>query len=289
MQLPTPVPPSAGYRLSAGPVAVRRSSAPRESFVPTLRNAGTVRVALCVPLRGSEGIWGPSCIASAELATAELNAVRGVIGRPCELLTIDASEQSADIGSTLADLVDCGEIDALVGMHISSVRQRITAAVGGRLPYVYTCLYEGGESTPGLYAIGETAGQQLRPSIAWLAMQRQCKRWMLVGNDYVWPRVSHEIARRCVAESHGEVVAEAFVPFGADDYSQVFDVLRKHRCDAVLVSIVGQDAVEFNRAFARAGLQRTVLRLSCAIEENQLLAIGADCTEDLHVALGALG
>ena len=158
--------------------------------------------------------------------------------------------------------VDNGEVDALVGMHISSVRQRITAAVGGRLPYVYTCLYEGGESTPGLYAIGETAGRQLRPSIAWLATQRQRKRWMLVGNDYVWPRVSHEIARRCVAESHGQVVAEAFVTFGADDYSQVFDILRKQRRDAVLVSIVGQDAVEFNRAFARAGLQRAVLRLS---------------------------
>ena len=56
----------------------------------------------------------------------------------------------------------------------------------------------------------------------------------------------------------------------------------------MLVSIVGQDAVEFNRAFARAGLQGAVLRLSCAIEENQLLAlaIGADCTDDLHVALG---
>jgi urea transport system substrate-binding protein len=286
MQLLTHLSPLAGNRLSAGLPMVRRSSAPREAFVPVLRNASTVRVALCVPLRGSEGIWGPSCIASAELATAELNAVRGIIGRPCELLTIDASEQSAGIGDTLAELVDSGEIDALVGMHISSVRQRITAAVGGRLPYVYTCLYEGGESTPGLYAIGETAEQQLRPSIAWLATQRQRKRWMLVGNDYVWPRVSHEIARRCVADSHGEVVAEAFVPFGADDYSQVFDTLRKHRCDAVLVSIVGQDAVEFNRAFARAGLQRTVLRLSCAIEENQLLAIGADCTEDLHVALG---
>lgn len=281
-----PLSSNAGQRLSAGPVVVRRSPAPREPFVPVLRNGSTVRVALCVPLRGSEGIWGPSCVASAELATAELNALRGIIGRPCDLLTIDASEQSTDIGDTLAELIDGGEIDALVGMHISSVRQRITAAVGGRLPYVYTCLYEGGESTPGLYAIGETAERQLRPSIAWLATHRQRKRWMLVGNDYVWPRVSHAIARKCVAESHGEVVAEAFVPFGADDYSQVFDTLRKHRCDAVLVSIVGQDAVEFNRAFASAGLQHHVLRLSCAIEENQLLAIGADCSEDLHVALG---
>jgi urea transport system substrate-binding protein len=158
--------------------------------------------------------------------------------------------------------------------------------VGGRLPYVYTGLYEGGDTTPGLYAIGETAARQLRPSIAWLATHRKCKRWMLVGNDYIWPRVSHEIARRCVAASGGEVLAEAFVPFGAEHYSQVLDRLRNPRCDAVLVSMVGQDAVEFNRAFARAGLHRTVLRLSCAIEENQLLAIGAQASHDLHVALG---
>ena len=237
-------------------------------------------------MRGREGIWGPSCLASAELAAAELNAQGGIAGRPCELLPIDACDESPDIEDTLLELVDDGEVDALVGMHISSVRQRITGAVGGRLPYVYTCLYEGGESTPGLYAIGETAARQLRPSIAWLAERRQCRRWMLVGNDYVWPRVSHGIARQCIADAGGEVVAEAFVPFGADDYSRVFDSLRKTRCDAVLVSIVGQDAVDFNRAFARAGLQRRVLRLSCAIEENQLLAIGAEGTEDLHVALG---
>ena len=109
---------------------------------------------------------------------------------------------------------------------------------------------------------------------------------MLVGNDYVWSRVSHRIAQTCIAESGGEVVAQTFVPFGADDYAEVLDQLRKSRADAVLISMVGQDAVNFNRAFARAGLATRVLRLSCAIEENQLLAIGADNTENLHVALG---
>lgn len=237
-------------------------------------------------MNGCEGIWGPSCLAAAELAAAELNARNGIVGRSCELLALDAASASSDIEERLIDLVDAGEIDALVGMHISSVRQRITAAVGGRLPYIYTCVYEGGESTPGTYAIGETAQAQLQPSIAWLAEHRKCKRWMLVGNDYVWPRVSHAIARRCIADSSGEVCAEATVPFGTGDYSQVFDTLRERRCDAVLVSLVGQDAVDFNRAFARCGLHRRVLRLSCAIEENQLLAIGADCSEDLHVALG---
>jgi ABC-type branched-subunit amino acid transport system substrate-binding protein len=235
---------------------------------------------------GSAGIWGPSCLASARLAEAELNQSAGIDGRPCELTIVDASDESPDVEATLIDLVQGGQVDALVGMCISSVRQRIVGAVGGSIPFVYTCLYEGGEATPGLYAIGETSQRQLRPSIAWLSARHTLRRWMLVGNDYVWPRVSHRIARACIAESGGEVVAEAFVPFAVDDYSEVLDEIRKCRADAVLISMVGQDAIEFNRAFARAGLAPRVLRLSCAIEENQLLAMGAENTDNLHVALG---
>ncbi|MEO7854405.1 MAG: substrate-binding domain-containing protein [Rubrivivax sp.] len=250
------------------------------------RRSGEFRIALCAPLRGPEGIWGPSCLASARLAQAELNRWSGIAGRPCELHIVDASEETSDIAATLLDLVDGGQVDALVGMCISSVRQRIVRAVGGRVPFVYTCLYEGGDHTPGLYAIGETAQRQLQPSIAWLSERAKATRWMLVGNDYVWPRVSHDIARRSIRAAGGQVVAETLLPFGAADYSQVVDTLRSTRADAVLISMVGQDAVDFNRAFARAGLQPHALRLSCAIEENQLLAIGADNTEGLYVAMG---
>ena len=243
------------------------------------------RVGLCVPMQGSAGIWGPSCLAAAQLAAAELNSGWGIRRRPCELVVVDASAESADLEATLTDLVDGAEVHALVGMCISSVRRRIVGAVGGRLPFVYPCLYEGGESTPGLFAIGETSARQLQPSIAWLHARGQVRRWMLAGHDYIWPRVSHSIARRCIARAGGEVVAEAVVPFGSTDYGEVFDQLRKSHADALLISMVGQDAVDFNRAFGAAGLARHVLRLSCAIEENQLLAIGSQHTENLHVAL----
>ena len=213
-------------------------------------------------------------------------AASGIGGRPCELLLVDASAESPDVERSLHELVDHGEVDALVGMCISSVRHRIVGAVGGRVPFVYPCLYEGGETTPNVYAIGETSARQLQPSIAWLSSRGLARRWMLIGHDYIWPRVSHRIARERIADLGGEVVAEAVMPWGCDDYGAVFDQLRKSRVDALLISMVGQEAVEFNRAFGRAGLSRQVLRLSCAIEENQLLAIGAAYTENLHVALG---
>jgi ABC-type branched-subunit amino acid transport system substrate-binding protein len=237
-------------------------------------------------MRGAAGIWGPSCLASARLAEHELNKDFGIGGQPCELVVVDASDESPDVGHRLRQLVDGGEVDALVGMCISSVRQRIVAAIGGRVPFVYTCLYEGGDAAPGLYAIGETAPRQLRPSIAWISRRRQARRWVLVGNDYVWPRVSHGFARRFIDDEGGQVVAETYLPFGVTDYEPVLDTIRRSRADAVLISMVGQDAVAFNRVFGATALAGRVMRLSCAIEENQLLAIGADNTENLHVVLG---
>jgi len=245
-----------------------------------------LNIALCVPLGGATGIWGPSALASAKLAVAELNKGAGISGRSCQLLTVDAADEAANIEATLMGLVESGEVDAIIGMHTSAVRQRILRAVGGHIPFVYTPLYEGGESTPGVFAIGETTVCQLRPAIDWLGQHRKPKRWLAVGNDYVWPRVSHRMARKYMADTGSELVSEIYVPVGTSDFSEVLDAIKVSRADAVLVSLVGQDAVDFNRAFGRHGLSRTVLRLSCAIGENELLGIGAENAEDLYVASG---
>jgi urea transport system substrate-binding protein len=245
-----------------------------------------LNIALCVPLGGATGIWGPSALASAKLAVAELNKGAGISGRSCQLLTVDAADEALSIESTLIGMVKAGEVDAIIGMHTSAVRQRILRAVGGHIPFVYTPLYEGGESTPGVFAIGETTACQLRPAIAWIGQNRKPKRWFAVGNDYVWPRVSHRMARQYMADAGSELVQEAYVPVGTSDYDEVLDAIKGSGADAVLVSLVGQDAVDFNRAFGRHGMSRSVLRLSCAIGENELLGIGAENAEDLYVASG---
>ena len=57
------------------------------------------------------------------------------------------------------------------------------------------------------------------------------------------------------------------------------------RADAVLLSLVGRDLVAFNREFARAGLDRRVVRLSGALEENGLYALGGDATGELYACM----
>jgi urea transport system substrate-binding protein len=243
-----------------------------------------LNIALCVPLGGLTGIWGPSALASAKLAVAELNRVSGIGGRTCRLLAVNADDDAPMLESVLADLVHSGEVDALVGMHTSHVRQRILSAIGGEIPFVYTPLYEGGECTPGVFAIGDTPARQLQPAIAWLAKHERPRRWAFLGNDYVWPHVSNRLARDYVARCGAVVVSEEYVPLHTVDFSERLASIRRSGADAVLLSLVGEDAIAFNRAFGEQGMGRSALRLSCAIEENELLAIGAQNTERLYVA-----
>jgi len=247
--------------------------------------ADRFRVGLLVPTCGSAGIWGPSCIASAQTAVAELNAARGIRGQEVDLILVDAAlEADGDLGQTVHEMIEFNEIDAIVGMHISALRQQLAKVVRGRVPYVYTPLYEGGEESPGVYAIGETPEDQLAPAIRSIARRHKVRNWALIGNDYVWPRASHHFAKQCIQAAGDNVVLEHYVPFGADHAGKLIDWLEASQTDALLLSLIGQDAVEFNRAFGASSLDRKIVRLSCAIEENCLLAIGADNAKRLYAS-----
>jgi ABC-type branched-subunit amino acid transport system substrate-binding protein len=90
-----------------------------------------------------------------------------------------------------------------------------------------------------------------------------------------------------VKETGGEVVDDLYLPLGANQFDAVLERLVRFKADALLLSLVGQDAIAFNREFGAANsLVRGMVRLSCAIEENGLLAIGAENTDGLYAAAG---
>lgn len=226
---------------------------------------------------GSAGLWAPSCIASAQVAVDELNKANGISGRPVQLIMVDtAIETNAPVEELIDSLIRSGSVDAIVGMHISAMRQRLSKVVQGRVPYIYTPLYEGGEHGKGIYAIGETPSQQLGPAMQHLQTQYRPKSWALIGNDYVWPRTSHAYAKTKLAKMGVGLSYEKYLPFGRPDFFREIEEIAAAGTEAVLISLVGQDAVQFNRNFGELGAHSSMIRLSCAIEENALLASGED-------------
>ncbi|NAZ85342.1 substrate-binding domain-containing protein [Kineococcus indalonis] len=247
------------------------------------RRRSHLRVGLVVPLRGPAGIFGPSCEAVAATAVRALNAT-GVLGRQVAVRVVDGGARPRDVAAEVDGLIRAGELDAVTGWHISAVRNALAPVTSGRVPYVYTSLYEGGEGRQGVFCSGETPARQIAPALRWLRDGRGVRRWFIVGDDYVWPRASVRVTHLFARQLGLEVSGTVFVPLGTRDFSAVLEHVGGSDAQGVLLYLVGQDAVQFNRAFAERGLHERLVRFSPLMEENMLLASGADATRDLFAS-----
>ena len=247
---------------------------------------GKLRIANFVGLSGPSGIWGPASINSSLLAASEINRRGGILGREIEIAFHDTGGDIDDVTQTASDIVASEGADIITGSHISAVRVALRKVVAGHIPYLYTPVYEGGERTPGVMAIGETPGMQWRPAIEWLANTKRAQRWYLIGSDYVWPWLSHKSIKKYIKDAGGCVLGEEFVPIGEHDHSRQLARIRAAKPDVVLITLIGADSIVFNRAFAEQGLGSRMLRLAGAMDETVLLGIGADNTEGLYCASG---
>jgi urea transport system substrate-binding protein len=207
-----------------------------------------LRIANFVGLSGPSGIWGPASINGTLLGVSEINRRGGILGREVEVAFHDTGGDINEVTQAASDIVASEDADLVMGSHISAVRVALRKVVAGRIPYLYTPVYEGGERTPGVMAIGETPGAQWRPAIEWLANTRQASNFYLIGSQ--------------------------------------IERIRAARPDVVLITLIGADSVVFNRAFAEQGLGSQMLRLAGAMDETVLLGIGADNTENLFCASG---
>jgi urea transport system substrate-binding protein len=248
--------------------------------------ADPVKVGILIPTSGPGGLFGPSSRNCAELAIDEVNAAGGILGRQVQPIFADVGGPPSDAVQAAQRIWRSQGAEAFIGMHSSAVRAALIGVFGGRVPYVYTPVYEGGECSSGTYVLGETPNQQLEPVIPWLSKQQKVARWYLIGNDYNWPRDTNAAAKQYIQAAGGSVVGEEYLPFTVDNFDANLGRIRSNNVDAVLVTLVGGASVSFNRAFASFGLHEKAIRLGTLIEENTLAGIGAENATRLFASGG---
>jgi urea transport system substrate-binding protein len=241
--------------------------------------ADEFKIGLFIALSGPASLFGPTQKASAELATEEINKAGGILGRQIKLIPTDAGGPPAESTKSAIRLMLEEKVDMLVGSHDSATREALVATIKGKVPYIYTPVYEGSECAFNTYVIADTPEQQIRPSVAYMMKDRGAKSVYLIGDDYVWPR-------KYIADNGGKVVAEEYVPFGAPNkFEEIVTRIKSAKPDMVLITLVGADNVNFNRTFAGFGLDKDIARLSLLLEENTLLGIGPDASNNLFSSM----
>lgn len=250
------------------------------------RSANPVRIGLLVNLSGVGAMYGPIARNCAEIAVSEINARGGIAGRSIDMVIGDAGAAPQEVVKTAVRMWTENKVEAFVAMHNSAVRVALVKAFAGRIPYVYTTIYEGGECSKGTYLLGTTPSQQLRPVIPWMRWKLGVKRWYLIGNDYNWPRGTNAKAKEYIASDGGQVVGEEYVPFDFDNFGAVIKRIRDSGADIALITLVGTSSIRFNQIFGQAGIGQSIARLSTYMDELTLVAIGANASTNLWSSAG---
>lgn len=243
------------------------------------------RILLMIPLSGPSGIWGPSALHAAKVALTEINEAGGINGRAVELVVADAEKVRHGLDQ-LSSLIEEERCEAVIGLHASNFKPDIVQLLEGRIPYIFTPPHEGGELEPGVFTIGELPDQYVLPALDWLSKHHGVERWYLIGSDLVGPRTSNELARRHIEAVGGAVLGVEYPSPREKRFVALLDAIEASEPQCVLLTLLGDEAVHFHRAFARRGLDKNISRLTFATDENMLLAAGENASRNLFAAAG---
>jgi ABC-type branched-subunit amino acid transport system substrate-binding protein len=245
------------------------------------------KIGLFIALSGPAALFGPTQRACADLAAEKINKAGGIMGRQVRLIPTDAGGPPAETAKSAVRLMLEDKVDLFIGSHDSATREANIATIKGKVAYIYSPVYEGGECSPNVYCLGETPPQQAQPAIEFLAKEKKAKAFHLIGDDYVWPHKVNDQVKKFVAANGGKVTGEEYVPFGAPNkFEEAVTRIKAAKPDAVICTLVGADNVNFNRAFAGFGLDKTIARLSLLLEENTLKGVGAENSANLYSCMG---
>jgi len=241
-----------------------------------------IYIGFVVPLSGSAGVFGPSSCNCINLAADMINQQGGLLGRQIKIFFIDGGQGPAQVSENVQSFLKFDVLDFLIGFHDSSVRRAIIENCSLKIPYIYVPPYEGGENAEGVFMLGETSAQQLRDTVPTFIEKHSARKWYLIGNDYRWPRNVNATAREYILENGAEIVGEHYVPFGFEDYEKHLDEIRKLQPDMVFFTLVGSDAIDFNRQFACEADLLSIKRFGPLLEENALFGMGLDASDGIY-------
>jgi len=206
------------------------------------------------------------------LAIDEINRSGGLLGRKVVASVADGRSDAAEFARQAKYLISEKGARVLFGCWMSAHRKAVLPVVERHDNLlIYPVQYEGLESSPNIFYLGAAPNQQIIPAIRWAFGFLNCRRLFLVGSDYIFPRVAHEIVRDQVKQSGSEIVGECLIPPGSVVVTQVVAEIIRAQPDLIINTINGDSNICFFRSLRTAGITPSrIPTLSFSIGENEL-------------------
>ena len=243
--------------------------------------ADAIKIGVVTPLTGTYAGIGQQVKWGLDLATKEVNAKGGILGRQIELIYEDSEANPAVAVQKAEKLFEVSKVDFLTGtvnsgatLAVGQVAERAKKLIATTVSFADNIT--GDKCSPNVFRVNAKAGQQSTALAAWLAKAKPKARVFYLGPDYLMGRSTvaafKEAAEKVGATSLGEV----FAPLGAKDYSQYFGQIRAAQPQVLYTSVAGNDTVRLFTQMQEFGLLKglTVLGASGTVTSQNIGAIG---------------
>jgi branched-chain amino acid transport system substrate-binding protein len=220
----------------------------------------TIRIGHLTPRTGFLGPLGEYAVMAADLATDEINAAGGIMGRRIELLKEDSvNPQTA---STKAErMIERDRVVSIVG-EISSASCLTIAQVAQRLRTIF--INTGGNSDAlrstdckrFMFHV-ESQNSMYVKSVgrSFLAANLvNGKRWYSLTADYAFGHDLIRVARRFMEANGGQFAGDDLVPTDATDFSAYLLRIRNARPDLVVINLAGAQTTNFLKQYSEFGM-----------------------------------
>ena len=240
--------------------------------------ADPIKIGVVTPLSGTYAGIGQQVKWGLELATKEVNAAGGIMGRQIEL----SYEDNPSVAVQKAEkLFEVGKVDFLTGtvnsgatLAVGQVAERANKLLATTVSFADSIT--GDKCSPNVFRVNAKAGQQSSALAAWLAKAHPKAKVFYLGPDYLMGRSTVAAFQEAAAKVGATNLGEVFAPLDSKDYSQYFGQIRAAQPQVLYTSVAGNDTVRLFTQMQEFGLLKnlTVLGASGTVTSQNIGAIG---------------
>lgn len=247
--------------------------------------AGEIPVASIHDMSGGLDIYGKPMEDAMKLATEEINAAGGLLGRKIKLISYD-SQSNMQQYTQFAQQAALKDKVAVVHGGITSASREVIRPVLKRFNtlYFYNTQYEGGVCDRNTFCTGQTPAQNVE-----ILMPHVMKKWgkkvYVVAADYNYGQITSDWVKKYTKDNGGEVVAVDFFPLDVTQFGPAIQKIQAARPDVVLSALVGGAHISFYRQWAAAGMKGKIPMCSTTFSGgNEHIVLSPEETDGMVTA-----
>jgi branched-chain amino acid transport system substrate-binding protein len=248
-----------GFLKAAATTAVAAGAS--QIFAPAILRAQQqpIKIGHLVPLTGFLSPMGDYASKAGKLATEEINAAGGVLGRKLETIVDDETNPGVGVQKA-TKMIQQDKVDFLLGTVSSAVALAIMD-VAERYQKIFFNTGSNSDEIRGAkcnyYTFSTEASntQYVKTIGRYLIKNKNYKTFYILTSDYAFGHDLTRVTRRLFNELGGKEIGEDLVPTGTADYSSYILKIRNAKPECIIVNVAGADQTTFLKQYSEFGLK----------------------------------